>query len=271
MVNTIVISNQKGGIGKSYISAASSFILSTDSHERVEPQFARTKERVLLVDTDFQGDSTTFLTRQERDAFEGCSLLEAIDDQDATKYIHKVSETLHVLPAASNLALFEQLFVENRHEIENAHKLLENTLAPVADQYDWIIIDTAPALSFMKMQALNVALGGTTYVIIPLQTETFGLDSVYQFADTLEAVNDSTNPDLSLLGIVPVLTDNMSIDKNVVAKAKASFDGKIFETVIRRRSELKKMAENGLSEKYAKQRMALQDFYAFVKEVKERV
>lgn len=268
MVNVIVVSNQKGGIGKSFISSTLSFLLATNSHER--SACVREAERVLLVDTDFQADSTAFITRQERDVFEGHSILEALDELDATKYIHKVSSTLHVLPAASSLATFEQLFIESRNDIDEPHKLLENALAPIADRYDWIIIDTAPSLSFLKMQALNVSLGGTTHVLIPLQTETFGLESIYEFANTLEAATD-TNPNISLFGILPVLTDHSSIDAEIIQTAKEEFGDKLFNTVIHRRAELKKMARDGLSEKYAKQRTALDDFYSVIEEVKARV
>lgn len=272
MTNIIVIANQKGGIGKTTIASTLAYLLSTDAHEKLPAAQQRRAERVLLVDTDFQADSTAFLTRMERDHFNGKSLLEAIDAGDATEYIHKVTDTLHVLPASAHLALFEQLFFENRDALDAPHKMLDLTLKAVSGSYEWVIIDTSPSLSQMKLQALNVTLDTlNTHVIIPLQTETFGLESVYQFADTLTAVSDKTNPQLNLLGIVPVLTDNMTIDKEVISEAQEAFEGKIMQTVIKRRSELKKMARNGISEHYAAQREALQDFYRFTQEVRERV
>lgn len=272
MANVVVVTNQKGGIGKTFLSSALAYLLSTDSHSKVPETFKRSAERVLLVDADFQGDSTFFITRMDRDEFEGKSLMEAINTQDATDYIFKVSETLSVLPASSKLAEFDKLFTENKSSIFEPARLMERALENLADDYDWIIIDTSPSLSQLKIQTLNISLGGFTNVLIPLQTETFGLDSVVQFSDTLTAVKSKTNPALYILGILPVLTDtNMSIDKEVMDDAEQLFGDLLMSTVIKRKSELKKMVKTGFSEHYAKQREALSDFYLLVKEVRERV
>ena len=149
---------------------------------------------------------------------------------------------------------------------------MKRTLEKVAHNYDWIIIDTSPSLSNLKVQTLNVDLDGNTYLLIPMQTERFGYDSVFKFTDTLKEIREYTNPNLVILGIVPTLTDtNMKVDQNILDEARELFGELLFNTVVKRRSELKKMVNSGFTEHYAKQREALTDFYELLNEVKERV
>lgn len=272
LVNVIVVSNQKGGIGKTFLSGALAFLLSTDSHTRLPRKNVRKKERVLLVDADFQGDATFLMTRKEQSEFEGRGLFKAMSEEDASSYIYDVNECLSVLPATAKLADFDNVFLLNKDKIVQPAYILERTLSKVRDSYDWIIIDTSPSLSNLKVQALNVSLGGYTNLIIPMQTERFGFDSVLKFVDTLTDVSNYTNPNLRVLGIVPVLTDmGMKVDKEIIREARKLFDELLFETIIKRKSELKKMVDTGFTEHYAYQREALSEYYNFYNEVKQRV
>lgn len=272
MVKVLVVSNQKGGIGKTFVSGALSYLLSTDSHEKLDSIYARKAERVLVVDADFQGDATFLLTRKEQEEFNGKGLFEAMNEEDATDYIYHVNDTLSVLPATSKVADFDNAFIMNKEKIQNAPYILKRTLEKVAHDYDWIIIDTSPSLSNLKVQALNVDLGGNTFLLIPMQTERFGFDSVFKFTDTLKETREYTNPNLSILGILPVLTDaNMKVDQTIIDEARELFGDLLFDAVIKRKSELKKMVDSGFTEHYAKQREALSDFYELLNEVKERV
>lgn len=271
MVNVIVVANEKGGIGKTTIACKLAALLSTDSHEKVEPKYQRKAERVLLVDTDLQGNATYFITRKLRSEFEGHSLIEAIAEEDATDYIVKVNEHLHVLPSSSKVAMFDSQFAKLREKLDEPAKWLERTLEPVAHLYDWIIIDTSPALTELQLQTFNVALGGYTNVLIPMQTERFGFHSVQQFADTLAPVQRHTNPNLVVLGVVPILTDSTAVDKNIIEEAKAAFSDLLFNTIIKRRAGIKRMVDTGFSEHYAKEREALKDFYELLLEVRLNV
>ena len=272
MTNIMVIGNQKGGIGKSFTCAMFANLLSTNSHERVKKEYHRTAERVLLIDTDSQADSTFILTRQEADYFNDRNLYNALIDQDATDYIYPVSDTLHVLPGSAQLAMFDDLFAAAQKQIEQPEKMLENALRPVANQYDWIIIDTPPALSRIQAQALNVSLGYITNVIIPLQTKRLGRDSILRYAHTLNEVKANTNPNLHIAGVMPILTDTHArVDKHILDSAREMFDDLVMQTVVRRRVSLEDMVEHGFSEKYAHEREALEDFYSALKEVRAYV
>lgn len=272
MVNVVVVSNQKGGIGKTFISGSLAYLLSTDSHEKLPDVFSRKAARVLLVDADFQGDATFLLTRKEQDEFDGNGLFEAMNEEDATNYIYPVTDYLSVLPATAKVADFDNAFIKNKEKIEQPAYILKRTLEKVAHNYDWIIIDTSPSLSNLKVQTLNVDLDGNTYLLIPMQTERFGFDSIFKFTDTVKEIREYTNPNLSILGIVPTLTDvNMKVDQNILDEARELFGDLLFTTVVKRKSELKKMVNSGFTEHYAKQREALSDFYELLNEVKERV
>jgi chromosome partitioning protein len=269
----IIVSNQKGGIGKTFTVCTMANLLSTDSNEKVRRyDYRRKAEKVLVVDTDFQGNATRFLTGKDQNEFNGAGLMEAINVEDAREYIHKVNDNLYILPATASVSQFDSIFTLNEDKIENAAYLLSRTLETVKDQFDWILVDTSPSLSKMTLQALNINFGEETHVLLPMQTEDFGLDSVHKFSNTMSTIFEETNPNLRLLGIVPILTDaNMSVDQEIISEAKEAFGEYVFEAVIKRRATLKKMVRDGFSEQYSEQRRALKDYYDLLNEVKKRV
>lgn len=270
MAKIIVVSNQKGGVGKTFTSSMLAYLLSTESHDKTVIKYKRSPERVLLVDTDFQGDSSFLLTRIDRDNFIGKDLMNAMQVENATDYIVNLSTHLDVLPASEELAKFDSWFEHNAYKITEPFKILERTLSPIIDKYDWIIVDTSPALTKVKNQAMALSFGRCTNMLIPLQTDRFGFDSVLQFSNTLQAAKQHMNPNLYLMGILPILADtHMSLDQKIIEEARETFEDLLFNTVIKRRAVLKEMVEHGISEHYAKQRAALVDFYNLVKEVRK--
>lgn len=267
-MKVIVVSNEKGGIGKTFTCFSLGNILSTDSHPRARAAHRRKALRVLVVDLDQQGHSTLLLTGKPHHEFEE-NVMTAMMHEDASEALYKVHENLYVLPGTSKVATFEQFVVKNK--IKKPAFLLNRTLETVADQFDICLIDTNPTTSLLNMQALNVSLGGSTNMLIPMQTEKLGYTSVLQFVSTLKTVQSTTNPNLRILGIQPILLDQTNIDHDYVKKARESFKSLTMSNVVHRRAELKRMAEHGFSEHYSKQRQALADYYLVAKEVMERV
>lgn len=267
-MKSIVVSNEKGGIGKTFTCFALGNILSTDSHPRAKAAHHRRALRVLVVDLDQQGHSTLLLTGKKHTEFEE-NVMTAMAREDANNSLYEIHENLSMLPGTSKVATFEKFVTQNN--IQEPAYLLNRTLEKVADQFDICLIDTNPTTSLLNMQALNVTLGGFTNMLIPMQTEKLGYTSVLQFVSTLKAVQSTTNPNLRILGIQPILLDQTSIDHEYVEKARASFKTLTMSHVVHRRAELKRMAEFGFSEHYAKQRQALTDYYLVAKEVVERV
>lgn len=258
------VSTAKGGSSKSFTAITLAHLLSTSSEKGLE----RTAKKVLFVDMDFQGDATENLAGVDQDEFEGKSVFEAIQGQNVEKCIHMVHDNLSILPATSDLSLLDKYIYENN--IRHSSLLLKEAIHKVADDYEAIIIDTSPSLS----KGVILSLAATEKLIIPMQTQKFGYRAVSKFSNTVLEVNQSINPNLELLGILPVMVETQKgrMDMAVLNEAKQEYGNFVFETIIRRKSALNRLINHeGFSERYAKQREALQDYYSLYKEVMNRV
>lgn len=258
------VSTAKGGSSKSFTAIMLAHLMSTSSEKGLE----RAAKNILFVDMDFQGDATENLTGLDQDEFEGRSVFEAIQGKDVRKCIHKVNEKLSILPATSDLALLDKYIYENN--VRHSSLLLKEAIHKVVNDYDAVIIDTSPSLS----KGVILSLAATEKLIIPMQTQKFGYRAVAKFSNTVLEVNQSINPDLELLGILPVMVETQRgrVDMEVLKQAQDEYGGYIFNTIIRRRSALNKLINHeGFSERYARQREALQDYYSLYREVMERV
>ena len=130
---------QKGGSSKTTTSGVVSYLLSQDY-------------KVLAIDMDSQGNLTEFLGRKDVASFSGQTILEAMQTGDVTNYIFEITESLHLVPADDLLATFSR-WLYNDHR-GNKTKVLYESLRPVMNQYDFIILDTPPALGDLTLNAL---------------------------------------------------------------------------------------------------------------------
>ena len=182
MAKIIGIINQKGGVGK------------TTTAVNLSAFLAKHSRRVLIVDTDSQGNATSSLSMERRhfdpdiyDVMMGnAPVEEAIVDTDMKR--------LFLLPASMNLAGAEIEMVG----MENRETILKRILSQVRDKYDYIIIDCPPALGLMTLNVLTAA----DSVIIPIQAEFYALEGLSQLVKTIHAVTKNLNPDLDILGIL---------------------------------------------------------------------
>ncbi|GAB6441480.1 AAA family ATPase [Bacillus cereus] len=258
------VSTAKGGSSKSFTAIVLAHLLSTSAEKGLK----REAKKVLFVDMDFQGDATENLTKMDQDEFEGRSVFEAIQGKDVNECIHKVNGNLSILPATSDLALLDKYIYEKN--IRHSSLLLKEAIHKVEGDYDYIIIDTSPSLS----KGVILSLAATEKLIIPMQTQKFGYRAVSKFSNTVLEVNQSINSELELLGILPVMVETQKgrMDMEVLEQAKEDYGDYMFSTIIRRRSTLNRLINHeGFSDKYAKQRESLQDYYSLYQEVIERV
>lgn len=178
MAVTIVLTNQKGGVGKTTTAAA------------LAAGICKEGKRVLAVDLDPQGNLGFSLGL---DIDESLTMYEVLNEKCLLRdAIHK-SEACDVIP--SNILLSE---AEIRFQKEDRELLLKNSLKAVQDEYDYIIIDTPPSLNILTLNAY----AASDYLIIPMAAEILSLVGLIQLKDTVSVVQSRVNPKLNVLGIL---------------------------------------------------------------------
>ncbi|PHF04983.1 ParA family protein [Bacillus sp. AC79A.1] len=244
---------QKGGVGKTTTTAITSFLLSQDS-------------KVLAVDFDSQGNLTNFLTQQNIYDFTEKTVLQALKDKDPRPYIHEITDNLHILTAEDFLSTLPS-YLYREYKGKTAF-LLKETLEVIKDKYDYILIDLPPNLGDHTVNGLTAS----DYAVVILQSEPFCYDALDRYLEFLTGVQANTNPDLQLSGILCSMLDGRaSLDASILERAKGEYEEIVFDSIIRRRSKIKEYTIEGLKINTKKDRDTLQQYIAFVKELKERV
>ena len=212
----IALCNQKGGVGK------------TTSTINLGAALAEVGRRVLLVDFDPQGALSVGLGVQphqlDRTAY-NVLMERSVGVEDV---LLKTSVAgMDLLPSNIDLSAAEvQLVGEVARE-----QTLARALAPVSDDYDFVLIDCQPSLGLLTVNALTAAHG----VIIPLECEFFSLRGVALLIDTIEKVRERLNPDLKLDGILATMYDGRTLHgREVFARVVEAFGDTVFDTVIAR-------------------------------------
>ena len=212
----IAMTNQKGGVGK------------TTTTINLGAALAETGRRVLLVDFDPQGSASVGLGVNPHVLEKSVYTLLMTRDTDIDDVIVGTGvDGLDLLPANIDLSAAEvQLVSEVARE-----QTLKRVLRPVRDRYDVIIIDCAPSLGLLTVNALTAS----DQVVIPLECEFFALRGVALLTDTIAKVTDRLNPDLEILGIVGTMYDGRTLhSREVLERVVEAFGDTVFHTVIKR-------------------------------------
>ena len=212
----IAMCNQKGGVGK------------TTTTINLGAALAETGRKVLLVDFDPQGSSSVGLGVNphtlERTIY-NLLLSRTIDPSDVI--VPTGVENMDILPANIDLSAAElQLVSEVARE-----QTLKRVLDRQRSAYDMILIDCAPSLGLLTVNALTAA----DKVLTPLECEFFALRGIALLTDTVNKVKDRLNPDLEMLGILGTMFDARTLhSREVLARVVQAFGETVFHTVIRR-------------------------------------
>ncbi|MCE2678999.1 MAG: AAA family ATPase [Burkholderiales bacterium] len=227
MAKIFCVANQKGGVGK------------TTTTVNLAAGLADKGQRVLLVDLDPQGNATMGSGVDKRDL--EMSVYEVLIDQAPVSEVicRGVGVSYDVLPTNRDLAGAEIELVDS----EGRETRLSKALAPVLDQYDFILIDCPPSLSLLTLNGLCCAHG----VIIPMQCEYYALEGLSDLVNSIKQVCANLNANLSIIGLLRVMFDpRITLSNQVSAQLEAHFGSKVFKTVIPRNVRLAEAPSYGL-------------------------
>jgi len=216
MSRIIAIANQKGGVGK------------TTTAINVGAILAAAEFRTLLVDLDPQGNTTSGVGvsgNVSRESLYGVLLDHAPIGSAIHRGVHLPD--LDVLPGTQSLAGAEVELVQ----MPNPLLRLRETLAPVRDLYDFILLDCPPSIGVLTLNALAAA--GS--VLIPMQAEFYSLEGLSQITGTIELVRKDLNPHLRVEGLLLTMFDRrLNLAREVEEEVRRVSSHRVFRTVIPR-------------------------------------
>lgn len=252
MAITIVLTNQKGGVGK------------TTSSGALAAGLVKSGKKVLTVDLDPQGNLGFSLGL---DIETGHTMYEVLKKEVPVREAAYETDYGDVLTSNILLSEADMLF-----KGENRQLLLKEVLAPVSDVYDFIVIDTPPALNLLTLNGYVAA----DYLMIPMSAEILSLVGLVQLKETMNAIQSSLNPRLRTLGILLTrYNQRTNLAKDVLEMAQAvaaQIDTTVFDTKIRTSVSAAEAPAHGMSiYDYAPRSNPAKDYESLVKEVLARI
>ena len=222
------IANQKGGVGK------------TTSTVNLGAFLAHYGMNVLLVDIDPQSNATSSVGI-DKQAVRGGTYQALLEEGNIRDYILRNPKLkLSILPASPDLAGAE---VELVNEV-GRETLLKRKLLPLAEDYDYILIDCPPSLGLLTLNGLVAAVDG---ILIPVQCEYLAMEGLGDLIATIERVRRVISPDLTVRGVIMTMFDSRTnLANDVVEEVKKHFDNKVFESIVPRSIRLAEAPSYGV-------------------------
>jgi chromosome partitioning protein len=226
LARVIAISNQKGGVGK------------TTTAVNLGASLAVAQKRTLVIDCDPQANTTSALGFPKDPARRTLYQSLILDEPLERITIKTQVESLDLIPSDKNLAgaAVELVSAESREF------RLKTILQAAKDKYDFVLIDSPPALDLLTLNALAAA----DSVLVPIQCEYLALEGVSELLDTLMRLRRTINPTLAIEGILLTMYDDRTtLSKQVAADLRSFFGSQVFDSVIPRNVRLAEAPSHG--------------------------
>lgn len=228
MGKIIAIANQKGGVGK------------TTTSVNLAAALGVLEKKVLLIDADPQANATSGLGLDVETIEVGTYQILEHSNSAKEAILQTKSPNVDIIAAHIDLVAIEIELVDK----QNREYMLKNILNDIVDDYDYILIDCAPSLGLLTLNALTAA----NSVIIPIQCEYFALEGLGKLLNTVKSVQKIHNSDLDIEGLLLTMYDSrLRLSNQVVEEVQKHFNEMVFETIIQRNVRLSEAPSFGES------------------------
>ena len=228
MGKIIAIANQKGGVGK------------TTTSVNLAASLGVLEKKVLLIDADPQANATSGLGIDVESVAVGTYQLLEHSNTTQEAIIATDSPNLDIIPAHIDLVAIEIELVDK----DKREYMMREAISHLRDQYDYILIDCAPSLGLLTLNALTAS----DSVIIPIQCEYFALEGLGKLLNTIKSVQKIHNESLDIEGLLLTMYDSrLRLSNQVVEEVQKHFSEMVFKTVIQRNVRLSEAPSYGES------------------------
>jgi chromosome partitioning protein len=228
MGKIIAIANQKGGVGK------------TTTSVNLAASLGVLEKKVLLIDADPQANATSGLGVDVESVEIGTYQLLEHTAKAAQAIVKTSSPNVDLIPSHIDLVAIEIELVDK----DEREYMLKKAIRSLKKEYDYILIDCAPSLGLLTLNALTAA----DSVIIPIQCEYFALEGLGKLLNTIKSVQKIHNPDLDIEGLLLTMYDSrLRLSNQVVEEVQKHFNEMVFKTIIQRNVRLSEAPSYGES------------------------